>query len=217
MPLYTKVFFFVIFRCFRCLLDVIIVGCYFLLSPSLSLDANPSSFHPTNQCCSLFWSQFSDRWVFGFKLVKRIPKKVFLCDRKLHHYFSSLSISLSRFAICAEKNECWLCCEIMFNWIKLIDFHEKYCSFKKVFFAIIYFSLKCWKPCFQKCNKATRYFSSIKKLKPSSKQWLIALLKTKPILLKWMKLLFILVLFSQNAVSDSQYFSPLLIFQFMFL
>ena len=164
MPLYTKVFFFVIFRCFRCLLDVIIVGCYFLLSPSLSLDANPSSFHPTNQCCSLFWSQFSDRWVFGFRLVKRIPKKVFLCDRKLHHYFSSLSLSLSRVGICAEKNECWLCCKLMFNWIKLIDFHEKYCSFKKVFIAIIYFLLNVGSLVFKSATKPLGIFLQLKNL-----------------------------------------------------
>ena len=48
---FTQKFFFRYFSIsmLSVLLDVIIVGCYFLLSPSLSLTANPSSFHPMLQ------------------------------------------------------------------------------------------------------------------------------------------------------------------------
>lgn len=97
--LYTNVWLFFFISVLSVFFDVIIVGCFSSLPP---LSRLTSSFNnKLTKCCSLFWSQFSDRWVpnFVFNLDEKLKEKRTFFENEsylwLHVFVFSPSLSRS--------------------------------------------------------------------------------------------------------------------------
>jgi len=97
--LYTNVWLFFFISVLSVFFDVIIVGCFSSLPPLSRLTSSYNN--KLTKCCSLFWSQFSDRWVpnFVFNLGEKLKeKKDFLWEWELpltsRFCFLPLSLSL---------------------------------------------------------------------------------------------------------------------------